>query len=110
MEDQTGCKVETSTEFALTSCFDEKIIVCDQYENDLMSDILDALQGPLAFLKTCSGDTFTSLPDDLHEPIDSEPLFSSLRNPIALPLHYLDEIEKLLLKLGKVFFEIPNFF
>ena len=99
LEDQTGCKVETSTEFALTSCFDEKIIVCDQYDNPLVDDIHDALQGPLAFLRTCSGDTFTQVPDDLFQSPDSEPL-SSYRNPIALPLHYLNEVEKLLFKLG----------
>ena len=37
-------KVETSTEFALNSCFDEKIIICDEYENSLRDDLNDALQ------------------------------------------------------------------
>ena len=100
LEDQTGCKVETSTEFALTSSFREQIIVCDRYDNHLQNDILAALQGPLAFLKTCSGEKFVTLSPDLTEPgEDSQPL-SSYRNPIALPLHYLNEVEKLLMKLG----------
>lgn len=31
LENMSGCKVETSNEFAVTGCFDEKVIVCDEY-------------------------------------------------------------------------------
>ena len=31
LESTSGCKVETSNEFAVTGCFEEKIIVCDEY-------------------------------------------------------------------------------
>ena len=31
LETMSGCKVETSNEFAVTGCFDEKVIVCDEY-------------------------------------------------------------------------------
>ena len=99
LEDISGCKVETSTEYATTSIFDEKIIICDEYENNLKSDIRDAIQGPLTFLRTCMGEKLVNLPEDFVELENCEPL-STQRNPITLPLYYLCEIQKLLDKLG----------
>ena len=51
LEEKSGCKVETSNEFAVTGCFDEKVIVCDEYQSSLARNLMDTINGPLTFFQ-----------------------------------------------------------
>ena len=106
LEEASGCKVETSNEFAVTGCFDEKVIVCDQYRyerriltfinpshsSNLSRDLMDTIEATLVFLQTCLCKSFDRLPEDFEDRAESKEPLSTQKNPISLPLFYLEQV------------------
>ena len=56
---------------------------------------MDVINSSLTFLQTCLCDSFDILPPEFEDYDDTREPLSSQKNPIALPLYYLQQVIKL---------------